>query len=252
MSDVVLEPVLHKPQSQAAATNRNINECYWRRGPKEVSPGWIIIGPGPETEQARRWKDGGREPLIELSLTDRVSPKTGQRERIDYSLDSLARSRFYWLFKNGGAKEFPIDQIVAFKWHINPPYEMSKEVFPQLEEYELPDPWWCAMCSPQIAPKNSAQQLLQHIIIGHGLPMSEAKPLLADAKNPPLSGGLDPVIRKKRTPEEVEADEAERAVVAAKAEEETKDMKDPTKGNLSVCHSCGEQITGALASHNCT
>ena len=64
MSDVVLEPVLHKPQSQAAATNRNINECYWRRGSNEVSPGWIIIGPGPETEQARRWKDGAASLLL--------------------------------------------------------------------------------------------------------------------------------------------------------------------------------------------
>lgn len=254
MSDVEkpqLEPTRAEVRQPPASPNRNINECYWRRGPNENSPGWIIVGPGPETAQARRWQDGGREPLVELSLTDRTSPKTGRRERIDYNTDNIARSRFYWFFKNGGAVEFPVDQIVAFKWHIKPPYGMSSEVFPQLKEYEIPDPWWCPMCPPQVLPKNSAQQLLQHIIIGHSLPLNEAKPLLADASKPPLSGGLDPVIRKKRTPEEQEADEKERDEVAARAEEETKDMKDPMKGSLNVCHSCGEQITGKLADHQC-
>ncbi|KKL73192.1 hypothetical protein LCGC14_2077390 [marine sediment metagenome] len=253
MSDApVLEPILDERQVQPTSANRNINECYWRRGPNEESPGWIIVGPGPETAQALRWQAAGREALVELSLTDRVSPKTRKRERIEYGEDNLGRNRFYWLLKNGGGKEFPISQVVAYKWHIKPPYGLSKEAFPQLEEYELPDPWWCPLCSPRVMPKNSASQLLQHIIIGHGLPMSEAKPLLAGASKPPVSGGLDPVLLKKQTPEEKEAEEAERAEIAAKAEEETRDMRDPTKGRLAVCHSCGTEISGSLANHDCT
>lgn len=253
MSDAetpVLEPVLEKTPLQPTAANRNINECYWRKATWEQDPGWIIVGPGPETAQAQRWQSHGREALIELSLTDRVSPKTRQRERIDYSTDNLARNRYYWLFKNGGAKEFPISQIVAFKWHIKPPYGMSKEAFPQLEEYELPDPWWCALCPPQAMPKNSATELLTHLAVGHKLPLAEAKPLLADASKPPLSGG-GLVIRKKLTPKEKVAEEKERQEVAAKAEVEVGDFKDPTKGRLTVCNSCGEQIAGKLADHNC-
>lgn len=247
----VLEPVLEERPHQPASANRNINECYWRKASWEQDPGWIIIGPGPETAQALRWQSRGREALVELSLTDRVSPKTRRRERIDYNEDNLARNRYYWLFKNGGAKEFPIHQIVAFKWHVKPPYGLSKEAFPQLEEYELPDPWWCALCPPQVMPKNSATHLLQHLMIGHKLPLAEAKPLLADAGKPPLSGGAGLVIRKKQTPEEKATEDKERQEIVTKAEAETADFKDPTKGRLKVCNSCGEQIAGKLADHNC-
>lgn len=253
MSDAepVLEPQLEKPKHQPTTGNRNINKCYYRRSAGEADPGWIIVGPGPETAQSRRWRDSGREALEELSLTDRVSPKTGRRERIDQGEDNLARNRFYWFLKNGGAKEFPIGQVVAYKWHISPPYGMSKEAFPQLEEYELPEPFWCAICPPQTMPKNSVQQLLQHLMVGHGLPLQEAKPLLADAGHPPLSSGDGLVIRKKVPPEQKEAEDREREAFATRIEAEVKDVKDPTKGSLTICQNCGTPITGALADHNC-
>jgi hypothetical protein len=252
MSDVVLEPQLNEPKHRPQSSNRNINQCYYRKAEWEADPGWLIVGPGPETVQSRGWRDKGRKMLEELSLTDRVSPKTGKRERIDEHTDNLGRNRYYWLLKNGGAKEFPISQLVAYKWHIKPPYGMSKEAFPQFKEYELPEPFWCAICPPQTMPKNSVQQLLQHLMVGHGLPLQEAKPLLADAGHPPLSSGDGLVIRKKVPKAQKAAEDKERKVFAAKVEAEVKDMPDPTKGKLTVCNSCGEQITGKLADHNCT
>jgi hypothetical protein len=256
MSDVnqpVMEPVLTERRPQPGGEeNRNINNCYWHRAAWEQDANWILVGPGPETTQAQHWQRHGRVPLEELSVTDRISPKTGRKERIEYGADNLARNRYYWLLKNGGAKEFPIAQVVAYKWHIKPPYGMSREAFPQLEEYELPDPYWCALCPPEAMPKNSATQLLQHLMVGHKLPLQEAKPLLADASKPPTTSGIDPVLRKKRTPEEKAAEEAERVELMAKMEAETIDFRDPTKGRLTICQSCGEQIAGKLADHNCT
>ena len=246
MSDLVLEPQRDAPRSQAAgrSTNRNINDIYWRK-----ADGWICVGPALETAQSQFWLKRGREPLEQYSYTDRVSSKTGKRETIENSADNLARERFYWFFKNGGAKEFPVEQIVAYNWHVKPPYGMSKEIFPQLEEYVLPDPLWCPLCPPSAPTKNSPAQLVQHGMIGHGLQLREAKALLENAAEAPTGGGLNPIIRKKSdmTKEAV----AKRRAYAKRATANIGDDFDPLKSSVPICNNCGEQIEGKLKYHQC-
>ncbi len=244
----VLEPTSPYKKATPRSDNRNIPNCYWRKGPKEPTAGWIIVGPGEETRQADRWKAKGREALPQYSLTDRVSPKTDQPEPIEYAEDNLGRDRYYWFFKNGGAKEFTIEQVVEHKWHIKPPYGLSVEVFPQLSEYELPPPLWCAVCPPSKGPFNSPAQIVQHAMVSHQLALPEAKALLEDAHEPPVAGGLAPVIRKKSeaTPEK----EAARKAAGKKLAEEAGDIQ-VTK-QLNICNSCGVKIEGKLADHNCS
>src|SRR3990167_632194 len=120
-------------ETKGATANRNIHDIYWQKGPKEADPGWIIVGPSAQslpngrliTTQAEAWIRKGRVPLTEYSYTNKVSPKTGQRETLNPSKDSGDRlntpDRWYWLFRNGGAHLFPIEQIVSHHWPITPP-----------------------------------------------------------------------------------------------------------------------------------
>ena len=252
MSDAVMEPQSPFKETAVRSENRNIPNLYWRKGPNEPTAGWIIVGPGLETAQGKRWRDKGREPLIDYSYTDRTSPKTGARETIEYTADGLSRFRYYWFFKNGGAKEFSVEQIVAHNWHINPPYGLSVEAFPQLAEWVLPEPLWCPICPPSAPNKNSPAQLIQHGMIGHKLGLAEARELLKDARTPPTAGGLSPVIRRKSemTPEAIaEREEFGKKMVAVA---EAEGVGNPTTGNLlQICNNCGGQIVGKLADHVC-
>lgn len=235
-------------QGPGASQNININQMYWRMGLKESRPGWLIVGPGPETSQATRWEKGGREPLPHLSVTDRVSGKTGIPERIEQNADKLATSKFYWLFVNGGAKEFPIEQIVALHWHIDPPFEMTTDVFPQLKKWNVPEPLWCHICPAGRAFHNSPAQLIVHGQISHSLNRKDAQALLETAREKPAgTGGLAPVLtRKSESPEEV----AERKAFAADAIEEAGDINVSSRGR-NICDSCGTEYDGDMDSHHC-
>lgn len=230
-----------KKDTVAVSQNRNIPNCYWRK-----EDGWIVVGAGPDTAQGKRWKDGGREPLVSLSITDRFSPKTNLPERIEYAEDKLATEPYYWLFQNGGAKEFTIQQIVEHHWHITPPYGLSTDVFPQLKEWDVPDPLWCHVCPAGKPPFNSIPQIIQHGQIAHKMSRPEVQSLLETAKEKPLgTGGLAPVLRRK--------DESPKAKAERKAfaKEAVKEAGDATKSNLNVCHACGNEIEGKLAEHQC-
>ena len=244
----VLEPESPYQSVPSRSDNRNIPNCYWRKGPDEADPGWIIVGPGEETRQSDRWKSRGREALPQYSMTDRKSPKTGEVEPIEFAEDGLARFRYYWLFKNGGAKEFTIQQIVEHKWHINPPYGLTVDVFPQMAEYDIPPPLWCAVCPPSKSPFNTPAQIVQHGMIAHQLGIKEARALLEDADEPPPAGGLAPTLRKKS--EETPAKKAARKKRGAELVAEAGDIK--VNKTLPICNNCGIKIDGPLAEHLCS
>ena len=68
----------------------------------------------------------------------------------------------------GGAKEFPISQIVAFRWHIRQPYREAK--FEQLEGVDIVD-YQCPECEKvgffSSADKSEAAEMLRtHLISG--------------------------------------------------------------------------------------
>jgi hypothetical protein len=218
-------------QRPTTARNRNINPIYWKKNKREG--GWIIVGPGLATAQADHWIKKGRIPLLEYSYSDRVSPKTNLRETIDLQADRLGTTyRWYWLFKNGGAHVFPIDQIVAYHWHIEPPYGLPKSTFPQLEEWEVPEPYWCAACAGDSNPHNSESEILTHAMITHRMTLVQARDLLPFAHERPKERGAVLAIRKK-----VKAIEAD--------VEKRENVPGPAPKKIVVCE-CGASFAYGL------
>ena len=223
-------------QRPTTSQNRNINPIYWSKSEKEG--GYIIVGPSPATAQGKRWERKGRTPLLEYSYTDKVSPKTGMKETIEVNKDRLGTPwRFYWLFRNGGAHLFPIEQIVEHHWHIEPPYGLDVAVFPQLEEYEVPEPHWCAACPGKTPPRNSEEELIQHAMVSHRMTLQEARDIARFAKERPRpTGSL--AIRKKT--EKIEA-------AAEKRESEPPNAQ---KRHKMVICDCGEPFNSGIEKHN--
>lgn len=233
-------------EQKAANANRNINDIYWQK-----PDGWIVVGPSavegvdgrPLTRQAEGLLRRGWTPLIEYSYTNRISPVTGQRETIETNADRLnTPDRYYWLFANGGAPLFTIDQIVEHHWHLEPPFGLPKSVFPQLEEWDVPDAYWCPACPGNSQPRNSEEQVILHLQITHRMTMQQCRDMQDSTDNfhmkPVGASGL--AIRRKAQTYENSV-EGEAIPVSP----------DQPKAKTHICNSCGEAITGRLADHQC-
>jgi hypothetical protein len=192
-------------QRPSTAGHWNINPIYWQK-----KDGWIVVGPGLATAQADLWKKKGCSPLLDYSYTDRTNARTGERQTIEPVRDRLGTIyRYYWLFKNGGARLFTIQQIVAHHWHIEPPYGLPKSVFPQLAEWDVPEPLWCAACVGNSNPFNSENELLTHAMIAHRMTLPQARDLLPFARERPRERGAVLAIRKKTKAIEAEVEKRE-------------------------------------------
>lgn len=78
-------------------------------------------------------------------------------------LFNSAHEQWRILFQRGGAAEFPPDQIVAFGWHLRPPYR--EVAFPQMAGvvvYDLPCPE-CDRVFSSLGERQVAQFLRQHL-----------------------------------------------------------------------------------------
>ena len=80
-----------------------------------------------------------------------------------------AREPWRLIFQMNGAKEFPVSQIIEYRWHIRPPYR--EVTFPQLEGVEVTD-YYCPECDKgvfsSVNPQEAAQQLRSHLTSGVG------------------------------------------------------------------------------------
>ena len=71
-----------------------------------------------------------------------------------------------FIFQDGGAVEFPLSQIIAYRWHITPPYR--EVVFPQLEGVHIYD-YFCPECEgifSSVDQQEATDQLRQHLVSG--------------------------------------------------------------------------------------
>ncbi len=94
-----------------------------------LQSGWIVTGPGGATPTGKRnvgayskYVQRGLKPITNYGPAPIPSQVYGMRPG----------SAFVPIFEGGGAREFPVSQILAHKWHINPP--IHGLVFPQIEE----------------------------------------------------------------------------------------------------------------------
>lgn len=71
------------------------------------------------------------------------------------------------IFQRQGAKEFPIEQIIAHRWHLTPPYR--EVAFPQLEGVEIVN-YFCPECDKgvfsSVNANEAAEQLRTHLTCG--------------------------------------------------------------------------------------
>ena len=128
---------------------------YWRK-----PDGWIVANPGHPMAFASRTKRGWT-PLSQFgsfvpgraSIDNQGVPYDAAREgwKMGFQVDS-----------DGFAKEFKVEQIIAYGWHITPPYREVK--FPQLEGMEIPA-YECPECVH--LPFYQASSLATHLKVGH-------------------------------------------------------------------------------------
>ncbi len=243
---------LRRQQEQRPASNNvNINDIYWRK-----PGGWLTFGPSaipgsdgrPLTAQAESLIRRGWTPLIEFSYTNRISGKTGQRETIEITQDRLLTPDcFYWLFVNGGAHLFSIEQIVEHHWHLNPPFyphgTKAEDVFPQLQEWIVPEAYWCPACPGDRPPKNSEEQVSTHLIIFHSMTSVQVNDLYGETEGctapPRSSSGLN--LRRRILTDQNKAETRQR----------TPSPEPVVRSSVQICNNCGERIEGRLADHVC-
>ena len=134
---------------------------------------WIIIGPGGSAKGGRRNASAfankaarGHRPIMEYGVAAVPSdtPLPGQP--------------FWSMIEAGGAKEFPASQVLAYKWHQNPPVEGI--TFPQYEAVkDTIMEFQCDECDLEISflPDDtlSPRACFNHLRNTHDYPRSEAK-----------------------------------------------------------------------------
>ena len=137
--------------------------CYWKKpavkknGEPAPDAGYITYGPAWPTEFKRMQKKG-------------MKPLDGYGE-FYFPYDKRYAWRVtadpYWsLFHQGGAKEFPLRQIIEHGWDRKPPY--ADIDFPQLEGYEPPNEVACPLCLHKFPRLPEAERLLQtHMQVFH-------------------------------------------------------------------------------------
>lgn len=147
---------------------------YWRRPKREGDPmsEWITIGPGGATPRGARdvgtynlYLKKGFKPITQYGY---VKPPESERGWLD----------FVALIERGGAKEFPVSQILAYRWHLRPP--VPGVTFPQLEK--IKDEIQHAVC-PQCdfdiwAPPDDmsiGNRLFEHLWSTHGFEPERAE-----------------------------------------------------------------------------
>lgn len=99
---------------------------YYRVGPRfPANKGWIMVLPGGASSRGNRdshayahYLKKGFIPINKYGAAPNPESERGWE-------------RFIPLLRKGGAAEFPADQIIAYKWHLNPPVRGIK--FPQYE-----------------------------------------------------------------------------------------------------------------------
>lgn len=130
---------------------------YYRRGDN----GWIVTAPvWPSFREDMEFKGN-----VYLSRYGRFVNDVGPKQRDTRGqLFSVTEEPWRLIFQHGGAKEFPVSQIVAHRWHIRPPYQDI--VFPQLEGVTIYD-FQCPECERGIFSSTDEEQaafmLRQHL-----------------------------------------------------------------------------------------
>lgn len=119
---------------------------YYRKPPRGAEAGWIVVnGTNPERQQGLFMK--GFVPLQQYGFVnpqDVVIP-----DHLAEMDEALLRSYRTWskiLLAPGGAEEFPVDQLVSYRWYDPSVCPIRSARFPQLVGVTITRVW-CEECS---------------------------------------------------------------------------------------------------------
>lgn len=154
-------PTLYPEPIEVAAPPGKGKHGYYRK-----PDGWIVVAATTPTNRA----DYEYKGFIRLSKypefnNGSAQPRAQAKER-DARGNPWNPALEPWrlIFQLDGAKEFPIDQVVAYRWHIRPPYR--EVTFPQLEGVEITN-YGCPECERGLFsstnPNEAAQMLRTHL-----------------------------------------------------------------------------------------
>ena len=132
--------------------------AYYRRR----SDGWIVTAPAwPSFENDMRFR--GYERLFEYGVF-RCDMGDKNKDIRGQAFDVI-REPWRLIFQQDGAKEFSLAQVIAHRWHINPPYRGIK--FPQLEGKNITT-LYCPECDKGVfaheEEAEAADQLRIHLM----------------------------------------------------------------------------------------
>ena len=145
---------------------------YWRK-----KDGRIITGPEPRETLYRTYERKGYRPLPEYGLLPTPgSPVPCCRNKF------MRTEQFHVLLARGGAKEFPIEQIIAAGWHLKPPVIHGKVIkFPQLKGVVI-EQADCDECDKPFygvaGSRSVVQAMRQHCNARHGFNRREVDEML--------------------------------------------------------------------------
>src|SRR3990167_6964311 len=130
-----------EPQQRTVPPGRGHHGYYRRR-----SDGWIITGGAWPSARADKDFKGyaflAQLPIFAMSYGDNED----QSNQVDLRGHKFFPHREPWrliLQSPGGAEAFPISQVIAYRWHIRPPYHEVR--WPQLEGVKVVD-LFCPEC----------------------------------------------------------------------------------------------------------
>ena len=125
--------------------------------------GWIVFLPA-WTSFRNDMEYKGFTFLKDYGVAPNDMPGNKSTRDVNGRLFSTVEEPFRMIFQNGGAHEFPISQIIAYRWHVKPPYRQA--IFPQMEGVQVTD-LFCPECDTglfsAIEEQDAIEQLRQHL-----------------------------------------------------------------------------------------
>lgn len=152
-------PLFPEVRQQSGPPERGLHG-YWRK-----DNGWIITGNIGTPANRSHFELKGFTALPQYGT---FKPGSGDSQAAPNETDvngapwNPALEPWRMIFQKGGAKEFPVAQIIAFQWHIRPPYR--EVTFPQLagvDVYDIP----CPECTRIFSSTNERESAL--MLRGH-------------------------------------------------------------------------------------
>jgi hypothetical protein len=140
-----------------------------KHGYYRTAKGWIVVASTtPSNRAGYEFKGFTFLPQYGEFVNGTNDPRAKQNERDARGVSwNPAVEPWRLIFQKGGVKEFPAEQVIAYRWHVRPPY--AEVTFPQLEDINVTT-YQCPECNKGLCastnPAEAAEQLKTHLTSG--------------------------------------------------------------------------------------